>query len=122
MTAPSDTEVERADLLVSGAAEVATALGATALGGAALDKCQVRAGWGVAITDDRILAVGPADDLRRTYRPVLEYDAQGGTLVPGSRLGIRSESSVSCSHRFRPPIFDAQNSSQNGPVSAVPWL
>ena len=83
MTVDEDPHLERVDLLISGAAEVATPLGAHALSGSKLDACQVREGWGVAISADRIVSVGPTADLRRVYRPVLEYDAKGGTIVPG---------------------------------------
>jgi imidazolonepropionase len=73
----------RADLLISGAAEIATPLGSEALAGLSLDKCQIRSGWAVATAGERILAVGPAEDLRREFSPALEYDAKGGTIVPG---------------------------------------
>jgi imidazolonepropionase len=83
MTAPEENTSLRVDLLVSGASELATPLGTQALAGAALDTCQVKAGWGVAMTGKHIVAVGPVEDLRRVYDPVLEYDAKGGTIVPG---------------------------------------
>jgi imidazolonepropionase len=79
----SSERVQVVDLLVSGAAELATPLGTEARGGAALDAVQVRAGWGVVVDKGLIVAVGDADDLRREYAPTIEYDARGGTLVPG---------------------------------------
>ena len=37
----------------------------------------------VAITDRRIVAVGPADDIARLYRAQRTLDARGGTIHPG---------------------------------------
>jgi len=76
-------EGAQADMLVFGAAELATPLGSAARGGKAMDALQVRTGWGVVIRDGEIMAVGDEEDLRRLFAPTLEYDAKGGTLVPG---------------------------------------
>ncbi|MDF1797787.1 MAG: imidazolonepropionase [Planctomycetota bacterium] len=83
MSDKSGAGPEPVDLLVSGAAELATPLGSTARGGSELDRLQVRAGWGVAATGGKVVAVGPDADLRRIYQPKVEYDAKGGTVVPG---------------------------------------
>ena len=84
MDETTDSRPTRVDLLVSGAAELATPLGSSARGGSELGgNVQARPGWGVAATGGRVVAVGPDDDLRRLYEPKIEYDARGGTLVPG---------------------------------------
>lgn len=70
-------------MLVFGAKELATPLGAVARGGAALDALQVRQGWGVVVRDGELVAVGDEQDLRTLFEPTIEYDAQGGTIVPG---------------------------------------
>jgi imidazolonepropionase len=74
---------ERVDLLITGAAELATALGTEALAGSKLDTCQIEKGWGVAMTGERIVAVGPTQELQRSYGAQTTYDADGGTIVPG---------------------------------------
>jgi len=74
---------ERIDLLVSGAAEVATGTGASPAAGADLGRLRVIAGGAVAIEGERIIAVGPGDELQRRYAPAATLDAGGGTIVPG---------------------------------------
>lgn len=78
-----DAGLQAIDLLVSGASELATPLGVEARGGTALDQVQVRTGWAVAVHGDRIVAVGDERDLRQKYAPAIEYDARGGSIVPG---------------------------------------
>ena len=74
---------ERADLLVRGAASVATARGARALGGRDLGRVETAAGAALALHDGRIAAVGPESELRARYAFSAELDAGGGTVVPG---------------------------------------
>ncbi|MDG1500309.1 MAG: imidazolonepropionase [Planctomycetota bacterium] len=74
---------ERVDLLVVGAAEVATAMGQEALGGARLAGCHVGKGWAVAVAGERIAGVGPEAELRARFQADAELDACGGTVVPG---------------------------------------
>ena len=83
MSQDERTELTRVDLLVVGAAEVATARGAEALGGTRLAGCHVGKGWAVAVAGERIAGVGPEAELRARFQADAELDARGGTVVPG---------------------------------------
>ena len=72
-----------ADLLVSGAACVATARGARALGGRDLGRVETLPGAAVAVQGRTIAAVGPEAELRAAFSFAAELDAQGGAVVPG---------------------------------------
>ncbi len=74
---------QEVDLLVAGAAELATPLGRTPRGGAELGAIRVVARGAVAIRGDTIVAVGPEGELRARYDAAREIDARGGLLVPG---------------------------------------
>jgi imidazolonepropionase len=74
---------EPCDLLIAGAAELATPLGSSPRGGAALGGLHVVPGGAVAIQGDRIVAVGPEVELRARFAPGRVLDARGGTIVPG---------------------------------------
>jgi len=78
-----DAHREPIDLLIAGAAELATPTGSGALAGAGLDRLSVVAGGALAVHGERILAVGPEAELRARYAPQRTLDARGGTLVPG---------------------------------------
>lgn len=71
------------DLLVTGAAELATPIGSRGRGGEALGELRVVPRGAVAIRGERIVAVGPEEELLRTHAPAAVLDARGGTLVPG---------------------------------------
>ncbi len=71
------------DLLVAGAAELATPRGTLARCGAEFGALEVLSKGAVAIRGERILAVGPEAELRAAYAPARILDARGGTLVPG---------------------------------------
>ncbi|MDP6956589.1 MAG: imidazolonepropionase, partial [Planctomycetota bacterium] len=71
------------DLIISGAAEVATPRGETARGGAALGELDITEDGALAVDGGLIVAVGRASDLRRAWRGRRELDAGGGILVPG---------------------------------------
>jgi imidazolonepropionase len=71
------------DLLVLGAAELATPLGRSPKGGAALGEILVLPGGALACDGGRIAAVGREDELRGRFAPRAVLDARGGTLVPG---------------------------------------
>jgi len=71
------------DLLVFGAAEIATPTGSAPRGGAALGEIRVHTSAAIAVDAERIVAVGPEDELRERYRPRELLDANGGTVVPG---------------------------------------
>jgi imidazolonepropionase len=71
------------DVVVLGAAEIATPRGNAPLAGAALARIDVLARAGVAIDAGRVVAVLPEADLRGRFRGRRELDARGGTIVPG---------------------------------------
>ncbi|MEZ6018016.1 MAG: imidazolonepropionase [Planctomycetota bacterium] len=71
------------DLMVTGAAEVATPLGSAANAGAALGRIAVHPGHGVACDAGRILAVAPDAELRARFAPRQHVDAAGGVVIPG---------------------------------------
>jgi imidazolonepropionase len=72
-----------ADLLVVGAAQVATPLGSEARSGADLDSLQIIEGGAVAVAEGRIVAVGLEADVRAVWSAPRELDAEGGLVVPG---------------------------------------
>ena len=71
------------DLLVHGAAEIATPLGTAPRGGSRLGAIEVLRGGALAIDAGRIVAVGPERELRARHRARAELDARGGVVVPG---------------------------------------
>ncbi len=73
---------DSADLLVVGAAAVATGRGSEALRGTDLDRID-EAPAAVAIRGDRILAVGDEAELRAASPGAACLDARGGLVVPG---------------------------------------
>ena len=77
------TPPESVDLLVVGAAELATPQGTAALGGATFGALRVIPRGAVAIRGERIVGVGEEAELRRAFRAERELDADGGTIVPG---------------------------------------
>lgn len=76
----AEREVE---LLICGAAELATAQGSAPRGGRDLGAIRVIERGAVAIDAGRIVAVGTEDELRASHTARHELDARGGTLVPG---------------------------------------
>jgi len=74
---------EAIDLLIGGAAELATPLGRAGRGGAELGRIQLVSGGAVAVRGERIVAVGPEAELAARFAPARRLDARGGTLVPG---------------------------------------
>ena len=74
---------ESIDLLVAGAAELATPLGRVGQGGAALGRLAVVPAGAVAVRAGRIVAVGAEAELAARYAPERRLDARGGTIVPG---------------------------------------
>jgi imidazolonepropionase len=71
------------DLLVTGAAELATPEGSTPRSGAALGAIRVLSAGAVAVDGGRCVAVGSAAELGARFAPRAVLDARGGTLVPG---------------------------------------
>lgn len=71
------------DLLVHGAAEVATPTGSTPRIGDALGKIQVWRSTAIAVRAGKIVDVGEEAELRGRWDPARELDARGGTVVPG---------------------------------------
>jgi imidazolonepropionase len=78
--APERTPV---DLVLVGASELATPVGSRARGGADLGAIRVVRDGAVAISGDRIVAVGEAREIAARYSAARELDADGGTIVPG---------------------------------------
>ncbi len=74
---------EPADLLVHGAAEIATPLGATPRTGRALGEIQVLRSAAIVVRGGRIADVGDEKLLRARWDARAELDARGGTIVPG---------------------------------------
>ena len=74
---------ESIDLLITGAAEVATARGATALAGDELGTVRVLEGAAVAIRGETLLEIGPEAELVARYAASEVLDAEGGTILPG---------------------------------------
>jgi len=79
----SPTERQPADLLIHGAAEIATPLGSTPRTGRASAEIQVHRSAAIAVRGDRIVDVGDEAALRRRWSAARELDARGGTVVPG---------------------------------------
>ncbi|MCC6408946.1 MAG: imidazolonepropionase [Planctomycetes bacterium] len=79
MSAPK----QAVDLLVLGASELATPTGSAPRAGAAMGEVRVVPRGAVAIERERIVAVGPQEDLVARFAPRSTLDARGGTLVPG---------------------------------------
>ncbi len=71
------------DLVIDGAAELATSTGVTARRGAELGAIDVIRSPLIAIDAGRIVALGPRDELRARFVGRVELDAAGGTLIPG---------------------------------------
>ena len=74
---------ESIDLLITGAAEVATARGSTALAGDELGTVGVLEGAAVAIRGETLLEIGPEAELVERYEAGEVLDAEGGTILPG---------------------------------------
>ena len=71
------------DLLVTGAAELATPFGNGARAGEDLGRIRVLEGHGVACDGGRILDVAPDAELLERYAPQEHVNADGGLLIPG---------------------------------------
>jgi imidazolonepropionase len=71
-------------LLFVDAAQVVTCAGpGRARRGREMAVAAVQSGTAVAVVEDRIAAVGPQQDLERTYRDAERVDCRGGVLTPG---------------------------------------
>ncbi|MGK0481434.1 MAG: imidazolonepropionase [Planctomycetota bacterium] len=82
MTAPLESRTS-VDLLVTGIGELATPKGASALAGRALSLVEISSGVAIACSGDRIVEIGPEEDLRRRFTASQELDAAGGLVIPG---------------------------------------
>ena len=71
------------DLLIVGAAQLATPLGTSARRGRALGEILVLEHGALAIDQGRIVAVGTSEQLRARFQAARVIDAGGGTIVPG---------------------------------------
>ncbi len=71
------------DLLVVGAAEIATPRGSRPRGGADLGRLDVHAGAALAIGGGKIVAVGPEAELSAAHPSARRLEAAGGTVIPG---------------------------------------
>lgn len=74
---------ESVDLIVRGAAELATPRGSAAVPGTDMNAVLVVPRGAVAVADGRIAAVGTEAELLERYDARETLDARGGTLVPG---------------------------------------
>ncbi|MEY2747425.1 MAG: hypothetical protein RL112_2467 [Planctomycetota bacterium] len=83
MPPPEPAAPRACDLLVHGAAELATPLGCAPLGGAAMGRIRVVPDGAVAIVDGRIADVGPARELEARWSSARRLDARGGLVLPG---------------------------------------
>lgn len=79
----ASSPIREIDLLIHGAAELATPIGNAPRGGRALGEIAVTAGGALAIDRERIVAVGSESELCARFRARRMLDARGGTLVPG---------------------------------------
>ncbi len=71
------------DLLVRGAGELCSPEGNSALAGSSLGRVTRLEGGAVAVHGERIVAVGPAEELETRYRAAEVLEAEGGLVVPG---------------------------------------
>lgn len=71
------------DLIVRGAAEIATPRGSTPCGGSALACVDVRSSAAIAVDQGLILAVDDSKAVAARFRARRILEAQGGTIVPG---------------------------------------
>ena len=72
------------DILFINAAQIVTCAGpARARRGAEMNDLGLLKGAAVAVSDDRIAAVGPQPELERRFPDVARVDCQGGVLLPG---------------------------------------
>jgi imidazolonepropionase len=74
---------EAIDLLVHGAAEIATPEGHAARGGVLLGQIRLERAGAIAIRGGKIVAFGAERELRGRFAAARELDARGGTVVPG---------------------------------------
>ena len=73
-----------ADLLFVNASHVVTCAGpARARRGAEMNELEVRSKMAVAVSGDRIAAIGPESELRERHRQAREIDCTNGVLTPG---------------------------------------
>jgi imidazolonepropionase len=75
-------DIQNADLLFTGLAEVVTPLGTTPRGGAEL-RCERLSHTAVAVRAGEIVAVGDEDDVLSTWTATEVIDGAGGVLIPG---------------------------------------
>jgi imidazolonepropionase len=81
--APKPEPAAHADLLVHGAAEIATPRGRSARLREDLARIDVVPRAAIAIDRGLIVAIGDERDLRGRFQPRCTLDARGGTIVPG---------------------------------------
>jgi imidazolonepropionase len=80
---PAAVRPREVDLLILGAAELATPLGVRPRGGPELGAVNVLRNAGLAADGGRIVEVGESAALAERFRGRRTLDAAGGTLVPG---------------------------------------
>ena len=79
----AERQPQPVDLLVTGAAQIATARGSAPLGGGDLGVIEILDRAAVAVDGADIVAVGPERELATAYRAERTLDAAGGTVIPG---------------------------------------
>ena len=75
--------IAEVDLVVRGASEIATPVGATARGGSRLSEIRIVERGAIAVDGGRIAAVGPESEIERAWRGRRTIDVRGGIVVPG---------------------------------------
>ncbi len=75
--------VQTVDLIVHGAGQLLTVPNSGPLSGSLAGELGLVTDGGVAVSGQRIVAVGKGDDIRANYQAPNELDANGGVVLPG---------------------------------------
>lgn len=76
--------MENVDVIIRNAGELLTCAGPkSGLAGSALNTTRIFKNGAVAIRGDRILAIGPTDEIEHGYRAANVIDARGALVTPG---------------------------------------
>ena len=78
-----EPSAQKVDLLVTGIGELASALGSSPAGGAALGRVSRIEGAALAIEGAQIVGVGPEAEVRESFEAAETLDAAGKVVLPG---------------------------------------